>query len=148
MSHLLSLFAPEGRLTVAQGVSPGKPTPHESPPSPGGAEDLKTVVFSRPSGAPVAVWSCSGPTAGAVGYLLTPLRGFISDKVSYLYCACQAQGYTSPSLAAPSCEISTATRLKLGCVKATSAQMTRIDWDNASRRAVVSGSARRRPVTL
>jgi hypothetical protein len=80
---MLFLFAPEGRLNVAQGVSPGKPSPNGSPPSPGGAEELETVVFYRPFGAPGAVCSSLCPTACAVGYILTPLRGFMSKMLSF-----------------------------------------------------------------
>jgi hypothetical protein len=82
MSHMWFLFAPEGRLTIAQGVSPGKRNPNRSL-SPGGAEEFAAAVLYRPSGAPGVVCSCFCPTACAVGYILTPLRGFISDKVYF-----------------------------------------------------------------
>jgi len=80
MSHVSFLFAPEGRLTIAQGVSPGKRNPNGSL-SPGGAKELETAAFYRPSRAPGVVCFSSWPTACAVGYILTPLRGFISNKV-------------------------------------------------------------------
>jgi hypothetical protein len=49
MSHLSFLFAPEGRLTVAQGVSPGKRSPN-SPSAPEGRKNLGRRLSIAPPG--------------------------------------------------------------------------------------------------
>ena len=73
-------LAPQGRKKIAQGVSPGLAAPTESQPRRGETKAC-TKGFCRPSGAKLL--SRFAPRACALGYSLSPLRGF-----SYVFLAC------------------------------------------------------------
>src|SRR5690349_18114553 len=77
--------APEGRRTVAQGVSPGNKPP--SARSPGGAEETGPARLRRPSGAECPAGG-PPPRAYALGYRPPPLRGWSLTAFAQSFVGC------------------------------------------------------------
>jgi hypothetical protein len=78
MSQLLLPVAPEGRKSIAQGVSPGVPKPETL--SPEGAEEPEGGILSPLRGSLRAALDCPRLAPWALSSRPSGAEGFIADK--------------------------------------------------------------------